>query len=394
MVSEAEYDKNQMAFRAQMQTAGPSPTTAGTSPGTMGQATGTSPGTAGTTASGGLYTSLGHPEIDEAITNLANTYGMDTPMGKKILLGGAGATGGIAQQAGQMAQVQLSRRAIALLSGSTIMGSAIAAFMSVPNSIIGKQVNAWASEYNIDLGNLRLNAFEQMYTIPVEDMKTGQWTYLFNDETELRKRMAEAGVPVDLIDNRVIQLSQLRMANEEIIGAAGPLESLRETGQIQTGELPFSAAQRITKEQQTAKEKLMAEQQKQEEYLIKPVNIEGRTQSEIDIINRRALAGSQNYPTTQAGQIIAPLKEETQPELRKPEQMPMAGATKPTTPRDLPQAAPKPKITAPTSATQAAAQPPAALWTPITGAPTHQQEFEGARAGYRWNPFKQIWEKV
>lgn len=268
MVSEAEFDKNQAAFRQSQPT----------NRSAIEQLTGTD------IPFIGEGPRLGDP-------NLTSAEQREIAMG---VTPGLGVAGQIGTQAGSA----ISKKLILLLSGTTLLNSAISAFLSGPNTLIGKEANKFYSDAGIDVGNLRLLAFEQMYTTPVEDPVTGQWTFLFDDETELVNRMRENGITKDLIPKRVIQLQQLRAANIEFIQqAAGSPSELRAAGQIQPGELPFSAAQRITKENIAA---------------AAPVNDLGLTQSEVDLVNKRFAAGAQGFATTQSGQVVSPAKRSSQ----------------------------------------------------------------------------------
>lgn len=387
MVSEAEYDKNQMKMKAA-------------------QASTTDANLASTLGLGGqipqtlpqevmsLY--FGTPEEKEAAAQRSfqrGAIGGATAGGLGVagILGAGGAAvatgssaaggpalGGLAGNIGAATTATLSNKAIAILSGASIMNSVVAALMSMPNSIIGKEANKLASEMGIDVGNMRLLAFEQMYTTPVEDPITGQWTYLFDDETQLKTRMAEAGITKDLIENRVIQLHQLRAANAEIINQAGPLPTLRETGQLQPGELPFTGAQRINKEQIQQEEEFLKEQEAAKLGPFADVNKRNISQNALDVQTRlsqeRAKGEKKVKFTPKAAQTLRDLEESMRREPGAPLQRLSTGA--PTTP----------------TATQSFASPKAPNTTPV-GQPTAKQQFDATRAGYIWNPFKKQWEK-
>lgn len=142
----------------------------------------------------------------------------------------------------------MTNRILATVMGTQLLTSAIAGFMSGPNTEIGKAFNRFWAEQGVDVGNLRLNAEEQMFTMPVEDPATGQWRYLHNDEKALRKRMADAGITPDLQDARMIQLSQIRDANLQLVNSIGlSPEQIRQ--QTPAGTLPFAGAQQLAKQQ-------------------------------------------------------------------------------------------------------------------------------------------------
>lgn len=227
MVTESEFDKNQKAFvESQSQGAAQGGPLSGIS-----KALGVPPE---------RQTIAGLPDIPEILA------GGQVGPESRLMLGGS-----VAGSAGQMAQQRLTRELIKWVSASALMGSAFSAFMSVPNSLIGKQVNTWAAEQGIDLNNLRLTAQEQLYTIPVEDPKNpGQWIFLDNDAERVKKRMLESGVPIDTVELRLTQLQQIRDANQELVQFAGAPNQLN----LRPGELPFSGAQRLTTERAKAAE--------------------------------------------------------------------------------------------------------------------------------------------
>lgn len=245
MVSEAQFDANQKKFR---ETLAQSQTTQPLGLPIPGSPTSTIPAT----------DEFGNPVQLPAGTGGIQNFAAD-PLAAGLMIGGGGpglgvrGGAGMAQKVGQQLTATIDKKLVAILSLSTVLNAAVAAFMSGPNSIIGKEANKFYSDLGIDVGNMRLLAFEQMYTTPVEDPKTGQWTFLFDDETQLVDRMRENGITKDLIPKRVIQLQQLRTANLEfVVAAGGSPEELRAAGQLQTGELPFAAAQRIAKEKTAA----------------------------------------------------------------------------------------------------------------------------------------------
>jgi len=150
------------------------------------------------------------------------------------------------------------------------VGAFLAAASGIPQSLIGKEFNKWASDNNIDAGNLRLNAQIALYTTPVIDPVTGELRFLDNDAERLRNRMREAGIPKDLIELQMIQHQQERNANARFIQQL-------ETGQIGTtgqsieeqalaGETPIETLNRLQKEKIAAtkeqeKTQLAAQQQ-------------------------------------------------------------------------------------------------------------------------------------
>ena len=134
----------------------------------------------------------------------------------------------------------------------SVFGALIAGLTSIPKSIIGKEINVAASELNLDMANLRLQAQEALYTIPNQDPKTGEWTFLDSDGDRLFRRMQEAGVARDAAELRMIQKNQEREANAKLIAAAGPIRNL----DVRPGELPFQAAKRTVEEKRESKEKI------------------------------------------------------------------------------------------------------------------------------------------
>ena len=244
MVTKSEYEANQKKYQAAQATATAMQGTPG-APGSIGSL----PITGDASLAGPLDTSGGQG------TGLLNLPPAERERLMRITPG-LGVASGVGNQIAHTAMTNAEKKLIYLLSGVTVLNSFIAAAMSLPNSIIGKQANVVASEAGFEMGDVRLMAFEQMFTTPVQDPRTGEWTFLFTDEKELQKRMAEVGIegkiledgtldPNSMIARRIIQLQQIRAANSEIIQAAGPIGTFEQ----QTGELPFTAAQRVVKEQ-------------------------------------------------------------------------------------------------------------------------------------------------
>ena len=225
MVSEAEYDKNQEAFRAAQATAQGQTT----QPQQQGQ---------------GFGIPVAGASVPQTLGGQENIFGQTAvdpfAFGASALGGGAPGVG--AQGAAGPIIAALKSRSV-----QTILlpiAGFIAGGSNIVNSLIGKEWNKFASDNNLSQGNIRLAAFEQMYTTPIE--VGGKWTFLFNDGVKLRERMREAGVDGDQIPGRIQQLTQQRQANIELITSIGqPLDI--EALQI-PGETAIQTAERVAKE--------------------------------------------------------------------------------------------------------------------------------------------------
>src|SRR3990167_2300725 len=213
MVSESEYDANQKKFKeaaALQPTAGPSTGTGipgRTDP--LSAATGTNPQ--------GLTDPTGQAIIDTIVAG-GLTAGVGGALGAAGI-GGGMMTGATGTGAGVGTKVlgSLKARSIGVLLAPII--AFFAGSSGIVNSVIGKEWNKFASDNNLSAGNLKLAAFEKMYTEPVE--VGGKWVFLFSDAVLLDERMREAGVDRSLIPGRIQQLNQLRQANVELIASAG-----------------------------------------------------------------------------------------------------------------------------------------------------------------------------
>src|SRR3990167_2546962 len=213
MVSESEYDANQKKFKeaaALQPTAGPSTGTGipgRTDP--LSAATGTNPQ--------GLTDPTGQAIIDTIVAG-GLTAGAGGALGAAGIGGGVmtGATG-TGAGVGKTVLSSLKGRSIGVILAPII--AFFAGSSGIVNSVIGKEWNKFASDNNLSAGNLKLAAFEKMYTEPVE--AGGKWSFLFNDEAKLVERMREAGIDAELIPGRIQQLTQQRQANIELITSAG-----------------------------------------------------------------------------------------------------------------------------------------------------------------------------
>src|SRR3990167_5346888 len=252
MVSEAEYDKNQAAFKTAQAT---TTTQSGTSIPTTGQNLpfGQFPDIPGT-----LDAPQGSPERSRQLAAMAMS---SSPVGA---VGAAGARG-------------------------------------ITNSIVGKEWNKFSSDNNLSTGNLKLAAFEKMYTEPIE--VGGKWVFLFSDAVLLDERMREAGVDRSLIPGRIQQLNQLRQANVELIASAGePVDF--ESQQI-PGETALQTAQRIATEKNKAIQSAANT----------VVNAQGMTQAQVDAVNQQFQSGQVQGEITKQKQQSNQQKPPTAAEL-------------------------------------------------------------------------------
>lgn len=253
MVSKTEYEKNQKAFLIHPGAAQSAGISSGEKfiPGLTEAQRAAIPIAAGAGIAGG-------GALAGIIGGGAAAGGGGAAVGGQAAGAGAGAGTGALSSGLQQAGALTTKKLMAILFGQSFLNSAIAGFMSGPNTAIGQEFNTFWASQGVDVGQLRLMPFEQMFTTPVEDPVTGEWTFLFNDEAQIRKRMSQAGI-VDtpkepLQSNRITQLRQIRAANFELIQSVGPISELP----LQPGELPFTGAQRIAREKIQATEKAAA----------------------------------------------------------------------------------------------------------------------------------------
>ena len=279
MVSEAEYDKNQAAFKTAQAT---TTTQSGTSIPTTGQNLpfGQFPDIPGT-----LDAPQGSPERSRQLAAMAMS---SSPVGA------VGAAGGI----GKTVLSGLKGRSIGVMLAPIV--AFFAGASGITNSIVGKEWNKFSSDNNLSTGNLKLAAFEKMYTEPIE--VGGKWAFLFSDAAQLDERMPEAGVDRSLIPGRIQQLNQLRQANVELIASAGePVDF--ESQQI-PGETALQTAQRIATEKNKAIQSANT-----------VVNAQGMTQAQVDAVNQQFQSGQVQGEITKQKQQSNQQKPPTAAEL-------------------------------------------------------------------------------
>ena len=246
---------------------------------------------------------------------------------------GGGISGSGAGLVGQ-AQTMITRRFMGTAIAATL-GAFLAASAGIPQTLIGKEFNKWASENNIDVGNLRLNAQIALFTTPVIDPVTQEIKFLDNDAARLKKRMAEAGIPKDLINMQMEQHQQQRNANELFIkqfqtGAIGEQgKTIQE--QALAGETPIETLARLQKEaiskqketvkasEQKAQQQMQAAQQFQQQQAMQQQNIQGFRQETGLPANESEIKRQSFLGQPEAMQIKQEMNKPIQPEPIGPE---------------------------------------------------------------------------